>query len=123
MVVQLPFLILSIGLLVLGVASWLAANLLGVELPVLAEVMGMTPDGVEAVLYGTAVVFAGLGIVVLRLLPRTLAPLGAVGPNERHTLAPGHPDLERVPHINDPLQSVYVAVIVISGVLLFASLS
>lgn len=120
---QLPFIVLSIALLVLGLANEVAASVLGVELPVLAEVMGLSEAGVEAVIYASAIVAAGLGIVCLRLLPRSLAPMGAVGPHERPLIDPDRPDQVRVAHINDPLQSVYVAVIVIAGVLLFSSIS
>lgn len=120
---QLPFIVLSIALLVLGIANEVAASVLDVELPVLAEVMGLSEAAVEAVLYASAIVAAVLGIVLLRLLPRSLAPMGAVGPHERPLIDPDRPDQVRVAHVNDPLQSVYVAVIVIAGVLLFSSIS
>lgn len=120
---QLPFILLSMALLFFGIASELAASVLDVELPMLAEVMGLSEEGVEAIFYASAIVAAGLGIVFLRLLPRNLAPMGAVGPSERPLIDPNKPDQIRVAHVNDPLQSIYVAVIVIAGVLLFSSIS
>jgi len=121
--VQLPFLILSVLLLVLGLATELAAALLDVELPFLTETMGISEHALQGILFAAAIGCALLGIVMLRLLPRNLAPMGAVGPHERHIAAPGHPELERVAHVNDPLQSVYVAVILIAGVLLVGAIS
>jgi len=117
--VQTPFLLLSVGALLCGLGLELAAVVLSVDLAILVKEMGVTEAMLRGVFYVLAIVASALGIVVLRLLPRTMVPLGAVGPNDpRHQVAGGKQDLERVPHVNDPLQSIYVAVMIISGVLL-----
>ncbi len=121
MFVQLPIIIVAIVVLLLGIASELAASLLGVDLPVLTEVMGMSEDALEATFYITAIVASLLGMMLLRVMPRELAPMGDAGPASlKDNGAQPH---ERVAHINDPLQSVYVAIILIAGVLAFSSLS
>ncbi len=119
MFVQLPIIVLSILLLLLGIASELAASLLGVELPMLTEVLGMSEAALEATFYIAAIVAAVLGMMLLRVMPRDLAPMGDIGaqPTDSET------HHERIAHVNDPLQSVYVAVILIAGVLAFSSLS
>lgn len=118
MFVQMPLIILAITVLLLGIASELFAGAFGVELPVLTDQMGMSEDGLEATFYIVSIVASLAGLMLLRLIPRQLEPLGAVGPHQQ-----GEPGHERVPHVNDPLQSVYVAVILIAGVLAFSSLS
>jgi len=123
MFLQFPFIVLSLLLLAIGLACEFAVGMLDVELPLLAETMGLSADGVEALLYAAAIAMAGLGIVFLRLLPRALAPMGDVAPSDRSMVDPLHPGPIRVAHVNDPLQSVYVAVILIAGVLLFSSVS
>jgi len=122
MFVQLPLIIVAVTVLLLGIASELAATLLGVELPVLTQVMGLSEDALEATFYIVAIAASGTGMVLLRLMPRELAPMGAVGPQDQLVDGVSHPH-ERVAHINDPLQSIYVAVILIAGVLAFSSLS
>lgn len=123
MLAQVVLIVVSVAALSLALVSELAGWILGVEIPLLAEALGLTPGGLEAVLYLVAATLSVLGIVLLRLFPRTLAPIGAVAPDEKHHADAHHPDLERVPHVNDPLQSVYVAVILISGVLLVGAVS
>lgn len=121
MFVQLPIIVLAIVLLLLGIASELAAALLGVELPTLTEVLGMSEDALEATFYIASIVSAVFGMMLLRVMPRELAPMGDAGPQSLRGDST-HPH-ERVAHINDPLQSVYVAIILIAGVLAFSSLS
>ena len=122
MFVQLPLIIVAVAVLLLGIANELALSLLGVELPMLTQVIGMSADSLEAAFYIVAIVASLLGLMLLRLMPRTLAPLGDAGPQGSLAGSDQHA-LERVPHVNDPLQSVYVAVILIGGVLAFSSLS
>lgn len=123
MFVQFPLIVVSVTVLLLGIASELFAGVLGVDLHVLTDIMGMSKDGLEAALYIAAIVASLAGLVLLRLIPRELGPLGAVGPHERSADGRGASGHERIAHINDPLQSVYVAVILIAGVLAFSSLS
>ena len=114
--------IVAIGLLLLGIANELALSLLGVELPMLTQVIGMSADSLEATFYIVAIVASLFGLMLLRVMPRTLAPLGDVGAQGAVVGSDQQP-MERVPHVNDPLQSVYVAIILIGGVLAFSSLS
>lgn len=123
MFVQLPLILLAVTVLLLGIASELFAGALGVDLHVLTDLMGMSEDGLEATFYIAAIVASLVGLMLLRLIPRDLAPMGAVGSHEQGADAPGTHHHERVAHVNDPLQSVYVAVILIAGVLAFSSLS
>ena len=120
MFVQLPLIIVAVTVLLLGIASELAASLLGVDLSVLTQVMGVSEETLEATLYIVAIAASVMGLVLLRGMPRELAPMGAVGPADK--VVPGEQH-ERVAHVNNPLQSVYVAVILIAGVLAFSSLS
>ena len=123
MLVQIPFLILSVGALLCGLGLEVAGLVLNVDIPALVSVMEITEPTLRAALFALAILAGALGIVVLRLLPRTMAPLGAVGPHEKRMVDQAKPEMERVAHVNDPLQSVYVATMIVGGVLLVGAIS
>ncbi|MBN36116.1 MAG: hypothetical protein CMM46_15340 [Rhodospirillaceae bacterium] len=123
MLVQIPFLILSVGALLCALGLEVAGLVLNVDIPPLVSVMGITEPTLRASLFVLAIPAGALGIVMLRLFPRTMAPLGAVGSREKHMVAQAKPDMERGAHVNDPFRSVYVATMIVGGVLLVGAIS
>jgi len=106
-----------------GLGLELATLLLDVELKDIVSEMKMSENALRAGFYVVAIVASGLGIVVLRLLPRSYIPHDVMGMDTTASAVADGSEPPRIPHANDPLQSIYVAVIMISGVLLIGTVS
>jgi hypothetical protein len=123
MFVHAPFVLLALLTFLLGLSLELTTLLLDVELRDLVKEMRISENTLRAAFYIVAIIASGLGIVVLRLFPRDYAPHDVMGLDTTASAVPDGTQPPRIPHANDPLQSVYVAVIMISGALLIGTVS
>jgi hypothetical protein len=113
---------IGIVVLLLAISTQLVAAALGFEVTELTDELGVSEDTLQAGLFVLAMAVSCIGLLLLRLMPRALPPMGALAPGEG--LADGDSlRIERVAHVIDPLQSVYVAVILIAGVLLVGTIT
>ncbi len=123
MFVHVPFILLAVLSFLAGLGLELAALVLDVELSSLVSEMSLSENTLRAVFYVVAIVASALGIVVIRLLPRVYAPHDVLGLDTTASAVSDGAPRPRIPHANDPFQSIYVAVIMISGVLLLGTIS